>query len=273
MPDDISPELLEVYAIESEDHLRNISTQLEILKNEPANKEVLQEIRRTVHTLKGAAGAVGLHPVSELAHRMEDLLDQVYDGLLSIDSAGLELLFGSTDALEDLSTANRWDDELKYRLADLYHEYASLVPLKTESSEVMLPPELAGETYAFEPMAGEDTTAGNGKGGEIDEQELTEIISAREVYQTQNIADVIDSYWELGDFSRLLGISGLNEWLSEQKEVTVFAYGNNLVRNIPTNTLFGWQKGQDTHGLSEFLKSLIIPGSYTIKEILSPLIN
>jgi chemosensory pili system protein ChpA (sensor histidine kinase/response regulator) len=125
--EEISPELLEVFTIEAEDHLRFISTQLGILEKEPENKEKLQDIRRTVHTLKGAAGAVGLGVVARLAHRMEDLLDQVYEGDLAVDGNILELLYASTDALEDLSFGVGGEEELQSILQDLYAEYDGLV--------------------------------------------------------------------------------------------------------------------------------------------------
>ena len=173
MPEDLAPELLEVYTIESEDHLRDISRHLEILKNEPENKDVLQDVRRTVHTLKGAAGMVGLIAVSELAHRMEDLLDQVYDGSLNIDPEVLELLFGSTDALEDMSKGDKWNEELKLRLEDLYLEYETLVLPKSETSELISLAEISVDAAKLDLRPVSEPTSGNGKGDSIEEQELS----------------------------------------------------------------------------------------------------
>jgi chemosensory pili system protein ChpA (sensor histidine kinase/response regulator) len=173
MPEDLAPELLEVYTIESEDHLRDISRHLEILKNEPENKDVLQDVRRTVHTLKGAAGVVGLIAVSELAHRMEDLLDQVYDGWLNIDPEVLELLFGSTDALEDMSKGDKWNDELKVRLEDLYLEYETLLLPKSETSELLSLAEISGDAADLDLLPAGEPAGGNGKGDSIEDQELS----------------------------------------------------------------------------------------------------
>ena len=39
-----------------------------------------RKLRRAVHTLKGAAGVVGYLGAAKLAHRMEDLLDRLYEG-------------------------------------------------------------------------------------------------------------------------------------------------------------------------------------------------
>ena len=72
---EIDDEMREVFALEAEDLLRNISLHLEILEKAPNNREALLEIRRNAHTLKGSAGIVGLKNLSRLAHRGEDLLD------------------------------------------------------------------------------------------------------------------------------------------------------------------------------------------------------
>ncbi|NIN64685.1 MAG: hypothetical protein GTO63_08280, partial [Anaerolineae bacterium] len=97
------PELIEAFFLEAEDHLRNISTLLSSLDKQPEHKELLQDVRRSVHTLKGAAGAVGFRAIAQLAHRMEDLLDLLFVGSLAVDSDIMDLLFASADALEDLA--------------------------------------------------------------------------------------------------------------------------------------------------------------------------
>src|SRR5262249_19622709 len=66
--DAVSPELVEVFALEAEEHLRTMSSLLPVLEQQPANKEVLQQIRRSAHTLKGAAAMVGFRNITQLAH-------------------------------------------------------------------------------------------------------------------------------------------------------------------------------------------------------------
>jgi len=125
--EDISPELLETFSLEAEDHLRTISTALSTLDKQPEHKEGLQDIRRSVHTLKGAAGAVGLRTTSQLAHRMEDLLDQLYDGDLAVSPEIIDLLFTSTDTLEDLAMGGAAEGDLRSILQNLYAQYAALL--------------------------------------------------------------------------------------------------------------------------------------------------
>lgn len=120
---ELSAELLEIFLPEAEEHLRTISLALPALAGQPDNMELLQNIRRSAHSLKGSAGVVGFHEISRLAHRMEDFLDLLYDGELSLTPELLKLLYASTDALEDM-TSGRSDQRA---LGSLYNSYEQLL--------------------------------------------------------------------------------------------------------------------------------------------------
>jgi chemosensory pili system protein ChpA (sensor histidine kinase/response regulator) len=121
--DEVPQELAEVFALESEDHLRSISALLPTLEREPGNRDVLLEIRRSAHTLKGAAAMVGFQSITQLAHRMEDLLDLLYEGSRPVTPDVVQLLFRSHDTLEDLA-ARKADAQA---VAALYAQYQELL--------------------------------------------------------------------------------------------------------------------------------------------------
>lgn len=100
---EIDEEMLEIFAEEAEQLLASMNSQLEILKSEPNNRESLLEIRRNAHTLKGSAGIVGIKPLSDLAHRVEDLLDYLAEKEIEGNEKIFELLLASTDCLGSLS--------------------------------------------------------------------------------------------------------------------------------------------------------------------------
>ena len=56
-------------------------------------------MRRSIHTFKGAAGVVGFRSASQLAHRMEDLLEELYEGSRP-HGAYQDLLLATFDALD-----------------------------------------------------------------------------------------------------------------------------------------------------------------------------
>ncbi len=121
--DEIDPELLEVFAHEAEDHLRTINQRLPLLLEQPGDREVLQDIRRSVHTLKGCAAMVGYPQLTQLAHRMEDLLDQLYEGLRPVTQDATALLIAATDSLEELASGTA--DQAT--LAGLYDRFDHLL--------------------------------------------------------------------------------------------------------------------------------------------------
>jgi chemosensory pili system protein ChpA (sensor histidine kinase/response regulator) len=142
MPD-IPAELLEVFLPEAEEHLRVMTLSLPALAAQPGNKALLQEIRRSAHSLKGSAAVVGFQEITKLAHRAEDLLDLLYDDELTLTPDLLQLLFVSTEALENLLN-QRADQELLCGLYEAYAEVLEIAPQAT-SPEKML--------EAFEALA------------------------------------------------------------------------------------------------------------------------
>ena len=110
---EIDDEMLEVFALEAEELLQSITIQLAILADAPNDREALQEVRRNAHTLKGSAGIVGLENLSKLAHRVEDLLDFVWEKNVEGNEKIFELLLTSTDCLSHLATGETREQLLK----------------------------------------------------------------------------------------------------------------------------------------------------------------
>lgn len=123
---EIDDEMLEVFAMEADDHLQNIGANLTYLEKNPNNREALLEIRRSSHTLKGSAGIVGLKKLSTLAHRMEDLLDFLADNEIEGNTTIFELLLASTDCLDAL-TKNQQSAELEQKISELYQRFDVLM--------------------------------------------------------------------------------------------------------------------------------------------------
>lgn len=119
----LDPDLQGIYKEEAEEHLRNIYAGLDQLRNDFADREALNSIRRSAHTLKGAAGAVGMETVTRLSHRMEDLLDQIADNDLSLTPSQIHLLLITADKLQDLAAADLDIEDTAFALLDLYNRY------------------------------------------------------------------------------------------------------------------------------------------------------
>lgn len=87
---------------ESQDHLKKLNSDLLALEEDPEKDEVMAEIVREAHTLKGAARMMGAEEIATVSHKLEDLLGEVKAGRLSLDTPVCDLLFESFDALDAL---------------------------------------------------------------------------------------------------------------------------------------------------------------------------
>ncbi len=146
----IAPDLLETFLEEAQEHLQTISTSLRALQVDREDRAALLTVRRSVHTLKGAASLVGFSELARVAHRMEDLLDELADQGASPSDDDLALVFRTTDALEDLATGG---SPAPAELAELAARYDGRVPASARTPEPLrlasppllaAPPELSG---------------------------------------------------------------------------------------------------------------------------------
>lgn len=105
--EDIQQRLLATFQIEHRDHVEQIRALLMATRKpgtQPAAPE-LEEAFRRAHSLKGAARAVDLRPVEELAHRLETLLSRVRRGECALDGDVTGVIEQVLDASEDCMVA------------------------------------------------------------------------------------------------------------------------------------------------------------------------
>ena len=100
---DIQQKLLATFQIEHRDHVEQIRSLLAIVaKTEaPPERPDLEEVFRRAHSLKGAARAVDLRPIEELAHRLETLFSRVLKGTCALDKEVTRVVQQVLDASED----------------------------------------------------------------------------------------------------------------------------------------------------------------------------
>lgn len=108
---EIDEETFEIFRSEAEELLGNITSSLRTLAASPGDQNALWEIRRSSHTLKGAAGIVGLTEASETAHKMEDLLDKLVELKREAGLPIVHFLEASARKLEVIVDAKMFDGD------------------------------------------------------------------------------------------------------------------------------------------------------------------
>ncbi|MDQ6877423.1 MAG: response regulator [Candidatus Dormibacteraeota bacterium] len=77
---ELEDEFRPLFVEEAKGHIERITSGLLALESAPDDQSVIDGIFREAHTMKGAAGMVGMMRVSRLAHRLEDLLVELRAG-------------------------------------------------------------------------------------------------------------------------------------------------------------------------------------------------
>ncbi|HSG81708.1 MAG TPA: chemotaxis protein CheA [Gemmatimonadota bacterium] len=95
----------ELFAAEAREHLAEMSRALIALESAPDDRESLDSIFRSVHTIKGMAAAMGYDAATRLAHNIESVLDELRHERRAVDSGVIDLLLKSNDGLEEVVVA------------------------------------------------------------------------------------------------------------------------------------------------------------------------
>ncbi|MDK2784236.1 MAG: two-component system, chemotaxis family, sensor kinase CheA [Bacillota bacterium] len=101
----------EVFFAEAEEHLQELNEGLLTLEKDPAAKDAVNTVFRAAHTIKGMAATMGFQTITTLTHRLEDVLDRVRSGTLSVTPELSDLLFRAVDRLEELLGAAQAGNE------------------------------------------------------------------------------------------------------------------------------------------------------------------
>ncbi|XGI83125.1 Hpt domain-containing protein [Halorutilales archaeon Cl-col2-1] len=87
---------------ESEEQITELNNALLELESDPENEEAMDSIFRIAHTLKGNFGAMGFDDASDLAHAVEDLLDEMRQGEIEVTPEIMDTVFDGVDEIEAL---------------------------------------------------------------------------------------------------------------------------------------------------------------------------
>jgi chemosensory pili system protein ChpA (sensor histidine kinase/response regulator) len=143
---EVPDEVLEFFVPEAEEHLQAVTECLLALEGNP-NADDINRLFRSIHTVKGSAAQVGLHRLSAVAHRVEDLIGQLRDGALQPSAEIVDLCLQSVDVLRKFLT-RQWSSEAEM--------IAAVDPLLARITE-LAPEELAEDAHEGEAAAGRET--------------------------------------------------------------------------------------------------------------------
>jgi chemotaxis histidine kinase cheA len=91
---------IDIFLDESKDHLQNLNESILRLEESPDNLDIVNEIFRIAHTLKGMAGTMGFEIITKLTHKLENILDGVRSHKFDLNRDMIDILFEGLDILD-----------------------------------------------------------------------------------------------------------------------------------------------------------------------------
>ncbi|MCY8824144.1 chemotaxis protein CheA [Bacillus atrophaeus] len=91
---------LDVFIDESKEHLQTCNEKLLLLEKDPSDLQIVHDIFRAAHTLKGMSATMGYTDLAHLTHQLENVLDAIRNGDIAITSSRLDVMFEALDHLE-----------------------------------------------------------------------------------------------------------------------------------------------------------------------------
>ena len=95
-------DLLSEFLTETNENLSVLDVELVRLEQNPNNPELLSNIFRLVHTIKGTCGFLGLPRLEKVAHASENVLGKFRDGELTINPEAVSLILQALDTIKSL---------------------------------------------------------------------------------------------------------------------------------------------------------------------------
>lgn len=152
----IRQQLIETFRTEQAEHIQKISQGLLTLEKNPGATEqanLLKEIFREAHSLKGSARSVGMTTIENIGHGLEDILLQVKDKGRGLTPELFDLLYRSLDAVElVLQNIDDGKPTMPAKVLSLLAalEAATMTPLDSDSPAAPAPAEI--ETQPEAPL-------------------------------------------------------------------------------------------------------------------------
>jgi chemosensory pili system protein ChpA (sensor histidine kinase/response regulator) len=136
LPEDaeVPDEVLEFFIPEAEEHMQAVTECLLALEGNP-NEEDTNRLFRSMHTVKGSAAQVGLHRMAAIAHRVEDLIGRLRDGVLKPSGEFVDICLQSVDVLKKF-LHRQWmsQTEMAGAVDPLLGRIAALAPEELDES-------------------------------------------------------------------------------------------------------------------------------------------
>ncbi len=97
-------DIFESFLIETKEILEKLDSDLMKLESEPQNPDLLNDIFRSFHTIKGTSGFLGLVKLQKVTHKLEDILNKLRKGEVLLNDEIMDGILKGYDVITELLT-------------------------------------------------------------------------------------------------------------------------------------------------------------------------
>jgi two-component system chemotaxis sensor kinase CheA len=209
-------EILNDFLAESSEMLEALDQHFVKLETEPSNAELLNEIFRCMHSMKGSAGFLGFTHLVEVAHQAESLLNKLRQGEMSVSPFIIDIILEAVDAVKMLQSDIRETGEDSHVETNLIVNKLTLTMDCADDLKLSIPTPTNGEreSASSNHARSSEESKSLSMAGTSDNPplQLPEHEPAEETGMVVGTAELADSR-NLSD-----GPSGLSEVLNKMKE-------------------------------------------------------
>ncbi len=152
--------MFDLFRMEAEGQLASLGQGLLVLDKDPVNDKELEALMRASHSLKGAARMVGVEPVVQIAHVMEDVFVAAQHQKIFLTSPAIDVLLHATDLIETIAglaeeSIESWFSQNKAQVDTAVDELGQITcgdPV-TDASASPIPAVLEGVEHADADLA------------------------------------------------------------------------------------------------------------------------
>ena len=111
---------------EAQELLAKMEEVILLLENDPQNKEQINNLFRTMHTIKGSGAMFGFQQIADFTHHLETALDSVRNGELLLCSEFINLLLRSRDLIQEMLFSTKEDGSKTPEIKQILNELENL---------------------------------------------------------------------------------------------------------------------------------------------------
>jgi two-component system, chemotaxis family, sensor kinase CheA len=152
-------EIIDEFVTEAEETLEKIDPMFVELESKGYDKDILNEIFRGMHTLKGAAGFLGFQSIVDVAHRSESIMKKVRDGEEALNRNIMDTILKSVDMLRLLIAHVGARDGKEEDIASLVYELDNVFSASSAPAAAAAGPVAESAKKVEEPAAPAERTA------------------------------------------------------------------------------------------------------------------